>query len=129
MTQQRKSTVFSPGMQCPGGCGRVLNSRDDLHYKYVSCSPCGDTRHAAEMRAARTKEGKRCKCGKRIGDRSNVCRACNAPSMRKAKEPQPTRELGFRVFESLRGPGGELEAEREQGRPYSRRRGQSARSI
>ena len=127
MIQQRKSTVFSPGMQCPGGCGRVLNSRDDLHYKYVSCSPCGDTRHAAEMRAARTKEGKRCKCGKRIGDRSNVCRACNAPSIRAATtEARPSE---YRVFPGLRGPGGEMEAEREMGRPYSRRRGQSGATV
>ena len=128
MIQQSKRIAFTPGMQCPGGCGRILSSRDDLHTKGVVCTPCGLRRHAEQQAVKRAANGRRCEvCNKRIGPNSKRCRQCNAPSIRAATtEINPT---GYRVFQGLRGPGGELEAEREMGRPYARRRGQSGATV
>ena len=125
MTQRKQRILFTPGMQCPGGCGRILNTRDDMHYRVVMCSPCGNARHAELQREARSAAGKRCaECRKPIGDQATVCRKCNFPSQKRKSAPAPKPTV-YRVFKGLRGPGGEMEAEREQGRPYARRRGQS----
>lgn len=122
MRERKQRSVFTPGMQCPGGCGRVLNSREDLHHKYVACSPCGNKRYAELQAIGRAEAGQRCdKCNRPIQPRSTRCRQCNAASLKEQREaPKPLVER--MVFTGLRGPGGELEAMAKAGNPYWRRK-------
>jgi hypothetical protein len=130
-----KRQRFTPGMQCPGGCGTTLETTADLYRKrpMVLCETCGKAETARYMRqryearratmAAKPQPAKKprpnCEsCGKSITPGAKLCRTCNSTKIARkvgkvlngevVPTPVPPKYTG------LRGPGGEWEHGPEQ---------------
>ena len=125
MKERKERILFTPGMQCPGGCGRTLKTRDDLYKKIVMCDPCGRRYRSEYQKSIRYSDGARCaECQKPVYNGSTRCNRCSLAEVNKRPaKAKPGRRVdaGISCFPSLRGDGGEMAAEAHVGLPYHRR--------
>lgn len=126
MTQRKKRSIFVEGMQCPGECGRVLASRDDLYKNVVLCKECGAKSHREYQKSRAYSLGLTCECGARMANASKKCSRCSlreiATRPAEAKPGGRPIDRSPAVFSGLRGEGGEMAAVLAAGIPYRTRR-------
>lgn len=125
MKERKERSIFVPGMQCPGGCGKKLETRDDLYKKVVLCKECGGKYHREYQRSRAYSAGLRCQCGARMANASKSCVRCSmraiATRPAEAKPGGKPIDRSPAVFAGLRGEGGEMAAVLAAGIPYRTR--------
>ncbi len=113
-----KNTKFTPGMKCPG-CGKRLDTREECHVERIACPPCGQAIINENQRRLRESLLHKCAdCPKKCGRNSTRCRNCaqkhvieTRPEARKQLNNRFAVDGGTRrVFDGLRGDGGEMPA-------------------